>query len=110
MGRFKKDCPIPGCGKENILYLSIHLTKVHGLNQTEKKPWLKKAMKSTPPSDANLHASDVNKLRSVLEKPAKHNVQRHAKNLILDYIYKVMQEYHVEFPVEIGRASCRERV
>ena len=98
MGRFEKDCPIPGCGKENVLYLSIHLTKIHGLNQTEKKPWLKKAVKSKPPSDADLHASDVSKLRRVLKKPAKHDVQRHAQNLILEYIHKsIIQKYQVEF-------------
>ena len=97
MGRFEKDCPIPGCGKENVRYLSIHLTKVHGLNQTEKKLWLKKAVKTKPPSDTDSHASDVNKLRSVLEKLAKHDVQRHAQNLILDYIHKVNLKYHLEF-------------
>ena len=97
MGRFEKDCPIPGCGKENIRYLSIHLTKVHGLNQTEKKQWLKKAVKSKPLSDAYLHSSNVNKLRRVLMKHAKHDVQRHAQNLILDYIHNVSQKYNVEF-------------
>ena len=55
-------------------------------------------MKSKPPSDANLYAFDVSKLRRVLKKPAKHDVQRHAQNLILEYIHKrFIQKYQVEF-------------
>ena len=40
--RKRKDCPIPGCCKTNLLQLSNHLASVHLLNSEERKPWLEK--------------------------------------------------------------------
>ncbi len=39
--RFKRICPV--CGKDNLKYLSEHLSSVHKLNSVERKPYLKKA-------------------------------------------------------------------
>ena len=40
--RFKHICPV--CGKDNLKFLSQHLSSVHKLSSTERKPYLKKAM------------------------------------------------------------------
>ena len=40
--RRRKDCPIPGCSKTQLLQLSNHLASVHSLNSEERKPWLEK--------------------------------------------------------------------
>ena len=36
--RFERICPI--CGKENLKYLSQHLSSVHKLSSLERKPYL----------------------------------------------------------------------
>ena len=36
--RFERICPI--CGKENLKYLSDHLSSVHKLSSLERKPYL----------------------------------------------------------------------
>ena len=41
--KFRRNCPIPHCGKRNLLYLSDHLRQVHGLSSEERQPWLKQA-------------------------------------------------------------------
>ena len=39
--RFERICPI--CGKVNLKYLSDHLSSVHTLSSSERKPYLKRA-------------------------------------------------------------------
>ena len=95
MGRFKKDCPIPGCGKQNILYLSIYLSKIHRLNQKEKEEWLKKAVKSS--CDEDLHTSDVSKLKQFLATPAKNDIQSANQFTVSAYINQIKRYGQMEF-------------
>ena len=41
--RVCRDCPIPNCGSKYVVRLSNHLNRVHKLNATERKKWLKQA-------------------------------------------------------------------
>lgn len=43
MQRRRKDCPVPGCSKTQLLRLANHLADVHLLTSEERKPWLQKA-------------------------------------------------------------------
>ena len=43
MQRKRKDCPVPGCCKTQLLRLANHLADVHGLSPDERKPWLQEA-------------------------------------------------------------------
>lgn len=43
MKRYRKDCPIPGCGAIALVKLSNHLSQVHQLSSEERKPHLQKA-------------------------------------------------------------------
>ena len=41
--KYRRDCPIPGCGARYLTNLCDHLKKTHGLGPEERRPWLEKA-------------------------------------------------------------------
>lgn len=43
MTRYRKDCPLPGCGAIALVKLSNHLSQVHQLSPEERKPYLQQA-------------------------------------------------------------------
>ena len=43
MKRYRKDCPVPGCGAIALVKLSNHLSQVHQLSSEERRPHLQKA-------------------------------------------------------------------
>ena len=41
MGRARKNCPVFGCGSNNLVKFSNHLAQVHGMDIEERAKWLK---------------------------------------------------------------------
>ena len=97
MGRIKKICPVPGCGRRDLLYLSIHLKKVHGLNQNEKKRWLKEALHCMPEETFKPTTLSADKLQTILMTSVCKGDQQSVRQVIMLYISQIMQQENIGF-------------